>query len=200
MALAPLATVGDLAARGVTVAAGELGIAGVYLGVASAAVRDAAGVPISRATSTVALEGNPGRWLRLPGPPVTAVSAVLLDGEAVTGWRKVADMLWRAEGWMASLCEPSEVTVTQTHGLPEVPADIVDLACRLTVTALVAYRSQPDGEGLAATGSVRQESLGDYSVTYGADGRISEMVLPQRLRDRLVVRFGAGAAVLAARR
>lgn len=199
MALAALATAADLSARGVTVAFGEDDIAATYLEVASSAVRDAAQVPISQATSVVALEGRPGRWLPLPGPPVTAVATVELDGEEITDWRLRSHQLWRRCGWETVCGEPSEVTVTYTHGLATVPADIVDLVCRLTALALVAYRSQPDGEALAASGNIRQESLGDYSVTYDAAGRVSEMELPDYLRQRLAARFGGGVAVVRSR-
>lgn len=199
MALVSLATTASLAERGVTLNPGESGLATTYLAVASASVRDAAGVPILQTTSIVKLEGKSGRWLQLPGPPVTAVATVKLDGETITDWRLRSDALWRANGWMATFCEPSEVTVTQTHGLVEVPADIVDLVCRLATAALVAWRSRDNGEGLAATGTIRQESLGDYSVTYGADDRISEMELPEHLRIRLAARFGSGAAVVGSR-
>lgn len=199
MALASLATTANLAERGVTLNPGELGLASTYLAVASAAVRDAAGVPILQATSTVKLEGKPGRWLQLPGPPVTAVATVKLDGETITDWRLRSDALWRANGWEPVWCEPSEVTVTQTHGLVEVPADIVDLVCRLATAALVAWRSSEDGSGLAAS-DIQSERIGDYSVTYNQQGpRLTEMEIPEYLRDRLAARFGGNVAVLGSR-
>jgi hypothetical protein len=195
--LTPLATVADLTARGLTVDPSETAIAGVYLGVASAAVRDAAGVPISETTSTVVLEGEAGQWLRLPGQPVTAVAAVELDGVAVTDWRLRSGSVWRECGWSPG-CEPSEVEVTQTHGLPDVPADIVDLVCRIAAAALVSYRAEDGGAGLAA-GDIRQERIGDYSVTYGDAGLITEMELPDYLRERLAARFGGGVSLLRSR-
>lgn len=197
MALLPLATVADLTARGLTIDPAETAIVGVYLEVASAAVRDAAGAPITQTTSTITLEGEPDQRLRLPGPPVTAVSAVEVDGQPVTDWRLRSSALWRAAGWSPG-CDPSEVTVTYTHGLPVVPADIVDLVCRIAAAALVAYRAEDGGTGLAAQ-DVRAERIGDYSVTYGDDGRITEMELPDYLRKRLAARFGGGAAVVRSR-
>lgn len=196
MALPPLATVADLEARGLTVEPSETAIVGVYLDVASAAVRDAAGAPISQTTSTITLEGEPDPRLRLPGLPVTAVSVVEVDGEPVTDWRLRSGALWRACGWSSG--EPSDVEVTYTHGLPSVPADIVDLVCRIAAAALVAYRSEDGGTGLAAQ-DVRAERIGDYSVTYGDDGRITEMELPDYLRARLRARFGGGASVVKSR-
>jgi hypothetical protein len=198
VALDPLATLADLTARGLTVEESEETIAETYLDVASAAVREAAGCPISQATSTIEEEGpNDSLWLHLPGPPITAVASVEIDGEAVTDWRLSRGQLWRSVGWQTG-CGPSEVTVTYTHGLPTVPSDIVDLVCRIAAAALVAYRSQPDGEGLAA-GDVRAERLGDYSVTYGDTGLITEMELPDYLRERLAARFGGAAAVVRSR-
>lgn len=193
MALDPLATVDDLEARGFTVEASETGVATTYLGVASAAVREAAGVPISRTTSTVTLEGTSGQWLRLPGPPIVSVASVSIDGVAVTDWLLRSERLWRAAGWTG--CEPSEVEVTQTHGLLEVPEDIVDLVCRMTASGIVASRDS-DGTAMATSKEVTSERLGDWSVTYGADGRISEMDLPQYWRERLQARFGGGVSML----
>jgi hypothetical protein len=191
-----LATVADLTARGLTVAPEEQALVGVYLDVASTAVREAAGCPISQTTSTVTVEGPATQWLSLPGPPTTAVATVELDGEPVTDWLLRSGRLWRACGW--SGCEPSEVTVTYTHGLPTVPADIVDLVCRIAAATLIAYRSQPQGEGLAAK-DVRSERIGDYSVQYGDGGRITEVELPEYLREQLAARFGGGAAVVKSR-
>ena len=191
MALAPLATVDDLEARGLTVDPGEVGIVNVYLGVASAAVREAAGTAITRTTSTLTLEGVPGQRLTLPGPPIVSVDAVAVDGRTVTDWRLRSERLWRAAGW--SGIEPSEVEVTYTHGLLSVPDDIIDLVCRAVAAALVAYRSEDGGTGLAADKEITSERLGDWSVTYGADGRVTEMELTQAWRDRLAARFGTSA-------
>lgn len=197
MALTPLATVADLTVRGLAIAPDELEVVDCYLDVVSAAVREAAGSPISETTSTITIEGEPEQRLRLPGQPVTAVSAVKLDGRAITDWRLRSGALWRHGGWSPG-CEPSEVEITQTHGLPTVPSDIVDLVCRFVASALVAYRSAPDGSGLAAE-DIRAERIGDYSVTYGSSGLMTEVELPDYLRNRLAARFGGGAASLRSR-
>lgn len=197
MALHSLATVADLAARGLVVEADETAVTGIYLEVASAAVRDAAGCPISQTTSTVDLEGESDTRLRLPGPPVTAVTTVLLNGSPVTDWRLTSSRLWRAAGWNGG-DGPSEVTVTYTHGLPTVPADIVDLVCRIAAAALVSHRAEDDGTGIAAA-DIRSERIGDYAVTYGDDGLISDMELPDYLRERLAARFGGGAHLVRSR-
>lgn len=191
MALAPLATTADLTARGVTIDPAETVLVDTYLEVASTAVRDAAGSPISQTTSTVVLEGEPVQRLRLPGGPVVSVGEVLVDGEPVTEFRLRSGALWRACGWQDG-CGPSEVTVTYTHGLAEVPADIVDLVCRLAAGALMSSRSAVDGEHLAAR-PVVSERIGDYSVTYAHTEAVSEVELPRYLRDRLAARFGSGA-------
>lgn len=197
MALAPLATVADLEARGLTVDVSETAVVGVYLGVASAAVREAAGTAISRTTSTLTVEGGAGQWLTLPGVPIVSVDAVTVDGRTVTDWRLRSGRLWRAAGWTG--CEPSEIEVTYTHGLVDVPEDIVDLVCRMAAAALVAYRAEDGGAGLAATKEVTSERLGDWAVTYGADGRITEMDLPGYWRERLAARFGGGITALRSR-
>ncbi|MFE9765114.1 hypothetical protein ACFYPC_11365 [Streptomyces sp. NPDC005808] len=197
MALDPLATQADLEARGLTVEASEEAMVGVFLDVASTAVREAAGVPISETTSTILLEGGPGQWLTLPGLPVSAVASVELDGVALTDWRLRSQRLWRAVGWTG--CDgPSEVEVVQTHGLADVPSDIVDLVCRMVAGALKAQRAEADGTGLA-TEVITSERIGDYAVTFGGDGRVSEMDLPQYWRERLEARFGGGAQLLRSR-
>ncbi|MBJ6615560.1 hypothetical protein [Streptomyces sp. I4(2020)] len=197
MALAPLATVADLEARGLAVDESEADVVNTYLRVASAAVREAAGTAISRTTSTITLEGQAGQWLTLPGPPIVSVASVAIDGRAVTDWRLRSGRLWRAAGW--SNCEPSEVDVTQTHGLVDVPEDIVDLVCRMAAAALNAYRSEDGGAALGTAKEVTSERLGDWAVTYGADGRISEMDLPDYWRERLAARFGGGVTALVSR-
>lgn len=189
MALDPLATVADLEARGVTVDDSEADAVATYLDVASAIVRDAAGSPISRTTSTVTLEGEPVQRLHLPGPPIQSVSAVSVDGVEVTDWRLVSDALVRAAGWARDRT-PSLVEVSYTHGLSMVPADVVDLVCRLAGQALAALRS-----GDAMGRAVSQERIGDYTVTY-ADTETGTMTLTAFQRQRLAARFGAGAGTV----
>lgn len=198
MALAPLATVTDCEDLGLVVTANETPLLESYLAAATASVRDAAGVPISQTTSTVDIEGRASPWLRLPGAPITAVSTVELDGETITDYRLRTTDLWRRRGWLSTCGEPSLVTVTYTHGMPTVPADIVSLVCRIAAQTLVSYRSSDGGEGLAAE-NVTQERIGDYSVSFGDDGAITELELSDRLRTRLAARFGGGAEVVRSR-
>ncbi|MGW4986319.1 hypothetical protein ACWEQ3_01530 [Streptomyces mirabilis] len=176
----------DLEARGVTVDAAETTVTGTYLDVASTLVREAAGSAISEVTSTVTLVGAAGAWLRLPGPPVSAVASVLVDGVAVHDFRLAGDRLFRACGWQDSEAAPSLITVTYTHGYASVPADVVDLVCRLAAQALLSYR-EGDPVQRAAT-SVR---IGDYAVTY-ADSETGTMALSALQRKRLAARFGTG--------
>jgi hypothetical protein len=195
MALDPLATVADLTARGVTLDPAEVDFVNVTLASASAVVRDAADSPISGTTSTVTLPGDLDQWLRLPGLPVRSVSAVSLDGWVVQpgDWKLRSGSLWRASGWQSG-AEPSEVTVTYVHGLPEVPADIVDLVCRMTGQALLAFRENDDALAALADKPLSQERIGDWSATYAHAPAFSVMELPEVVRRGLASRFGNGTA------
>jgi hypothetical protein len=191
--LAALATTDDLDVR--TITWDDQALAETYLAVASAAVRDAAGVPISRVTSTVSLYGDGGQWLRLPGPPVVSVASAVLDAETLTDYALVQGFLFRQRGWTVCGPLPKPAVITYTHGLADVPADIVDLVCRMTASALVAATSEADGSGLAVNRIV-SERLGDYAVTYDKASGATEMELAQMTRDRLRARFGGGAAAM----
>lgn len=200
MALQPLATVADLTARGVTVTAGETTKVTTWFNEASEVIRDAAGVPISRETSTVVLEGSCDRWLRLPGQPVVSVASVEIDGTAVTDFRLRSGQLWRATGWQ-STWEPSDVEVTMTHGLLEVPEDVVGLVCVLVLRALMASRT---GETAIAPppSDVVAVGIDDYRVQFrqDSDGRqVTLFEIPERVRCALRARFGAGATVVTVR-
>lgn len=184
MPLSPLATVADLVARGVTVDSAEQVAVATYFDVASAIVRDAAGSPISATSSTVTLEGR-GSRLQLPGGPATAVSGVSVDGLAVTDYKLLSGALVRSCGFP----DGSEVTVTYTHGFATVPADIVDLVCRLVGQELTAMRS-----GDIASRGITSERIGDYSVTY-SDAETGTMCLSEYQRNRLAARFGNGGSI-----
>lgn len=193
MALASLATTGDLSDRGIDVS--DPTLAEAMLDVASATVRNAAASPISETVSTVVLYAWGDSLLQLPGLPVQSVATVEIDGEATTDYRFVGTALWRAGGWGSSN-EPADVEVTMTHGLPTIPADIVDLVCNL------AAAGQAEAASMAAGGAfdprVVVESIDDYRVQYaeGADAVASVFDLPEGTRARLRARFGGGASVV----
>lgn len=205
-----LATTDDLDAR--TIGWDDQTLAQTYLDVASAAIRDAAGCPITSLTSTIDLwpDGD-SQYLRLPGPPVTSVTSVSMAGTALiagTHYVLMDGMLYRPAGWQSySLLAlgvvptsllPSPIRVTYVHGLAEVPADVVDLVCRMTASALVAASAAEDGSGLAV-GNVVSERLGDYSVTYNRDSGVTEMELTDKTRHRIAARFGGGSRMMTTR-
>lgn len=189
--LASLATVADLTGRGIDINPVGVDVTAL-LSAASATVRDAAGVPISRATFTTTIPGVPGQWLRLPGQPVVSVATVEIDGAAVTDYKLVGGDLWRECGWQPA-CEPSNVEVTLTGGLVTVPADIVDLVCSLVGAGVAAAL-----EGYESKTGKTYESVDDYRVGYvqGGESTAGVMELPEATRCRLKARFGGGAGVV----
>lgn len=192
MALAPLAA--DLGERPVPEGATP-DLVTEMLAAASAEIREAAGAPISEATSTIKLLGTDSRWLTLPGGPVQSVSAVTLDGATVADWKLLEGRLWRWCGWQG-WCGPVEVTVTMVHGLAAVPDDIVALCRDL---ALAGINVALDGGGSKSGVQSEQESIDDYSraTTYatGSEATAGVMELPERTRLRLRQRFGGGSYV-----
>jgi len=169
-------------------------------------VRDAAGTPISRTTDTVVLVGTADRWLRLPGPPVISVAQVAIDAVTLAGqdYRLANDALWRWCGWRpvvfgATEDMPAQVTVTYTHGLATVPADVVELVCAMTIAAVTAATALPGGAGLAASAGITSERVDDYSVTYATPTGPTAFDLSDATRARLAARFGGGAQMVRAR-
>ncbi|QTF70608.1 hypothetical protein [Arthrobacter woluwensis] len=166
------------------------------IGAASAQVQDAAGTPILQARSVVELVSSPGRVLELPGLPVTAVHSVTIDDVPVTDWRRVVAGIWRAAGWDDD--GPVIVTVDYTHGLPEVPADIKDLVCRMVIAGLLAETPE---ELALQNGQVSSVAIDDYREAFNTGSSVpaTEMDLPERTRQRLAARFGGGARVRSSR-
>lgn len=197
MPLANLAATADLTNRGITPAPGEEQRVTTFLAEASAAVREAAGVPISRLTSTVVLAGTSSHWLRLPGPPVASVASVTLDGTTVTDHKLVDGSLWRPCGWQPGY-EPALATVTLTHGFVEVPEDIVGMVCVLVAGALRASRATTDGTGLAPPRGVQSVAIDDYRVQYdtSTDQAVTMFDIPDHVQRKLRARFGGGADVV----
>ena len=159
------------------------------LDIASAAIREAAGSAISQQTSTITVPAPSGRLLPLPSP-VASVASVSIDGTPVTDYALLTEGLWRRQGWG---CGPAPVTVTLTHGLAEVPADIVDLAVQLA-TAWLAH-TESGGGSTAGVTSVR---IDDAAETYDAEsaGQVSPVFIPEITRQSLAARFGGGPVVV----
>jgi hypothetical protein len=192
--LAPLAILSDLVDRHIDVT--DAALANEMLAVASAAVRGAAGSPISETTSTITYSGwLTSRYLGLVGQPVTAVSAVTINGAPVSDWRLADGRLWRPCGWGVDN-GPAEVIVTQTHGLPVVPRDLVDLVCAFAGAGIAAA-----AEGFASSVGKVAERIGDYSVTYaeGAAAVAAVMQVPEGTRRWLASMFGGSAAMVSTR-
>ena len=193
----PLATPADLEARGIDTT--DSALVAALLDAASAAVRNAAGVPISETAATIELPSPTGRRVDLPAP-VRSVESVLVDGDPVEGWRLVGRSVWRDAGWQAPGAVPSVVSVTLTFGLATVPADIVDLVCNL-VGAGVAHAAS----GYASRSSVvsERERIDDYEhsrqYAQGEEATSSPMELPPRTVSMLRRRFGGSARVVVVR-
>jgi hypothetical protein len=186
MTLTPLATTADLLARNVDPGALDLDLA---LSVATAAIRDAAGAAITRETSTVQVTAPSGNLLGLPGP-VISVASVLHRGAAVTDFEVLPNGLWRHCGWGYA---PKPVTVTYTHGLAVVPADLVDLTCQLAIAWLDHMSS-----GGGSTAGLTDVAIDDARESYDAEsaGQISPAYIPAATREWLARRFGGGVAMV----
>lgn len=180
-----LANIADMTARGITVEQSEEAVVSTYLATASSVIRHAVGSNISQVTVTVILPGTCSTRIKLPGAPVTAVHAVTLDEVPIMDYRLSSGYLERSAGWGGD-----QVSVTYTYGLPTVPADIVDLTCRMAAQALTAYRN-----GDPATRRIDSERIGDYSVTY-SDAETGTLSLSADQGNRLAARFGNGASAV----
>lgn len=161
------------------------------LDVASAAIRDAAGGPISAFTGTVSTVAPGGNKVGLPAP-VTDVTEVTLDGDVVaaTDYRNLGDGLWRRCGWG---CDHAPITVEATFGLPEVPADIVDLCVQLAVAWLL-HRTAGGG----STAGLKSVKLDDAAESYTdeAAGQVSPVFIPDSTRRWLAARFGGSGVTV----
>lgn len=198
MAFDPLATTGDLSARNIAVPSSMS--ADTLLAAASATVREAAGCPISMATSTVPLVADDNCVLDLPGVPVTAVASVLIEGVAADA-STLVNGCWSA-GWRLSgnrilfkqqrFETPATVTVTYTHGFTVVPEDIVDLVCALTAMAA-------SGGDYGTVGRLDSYRIGDYSEKFvhpaGTESP-SPLAIPDSVRNGLRARFGTSAVMV----
>jgi hypothetical protein len=114
----------------------------------------------SATTVTYSTRGGPCTELELPFKPVTAVSAVRLNGVTITGWTLRLNALYRLAGfgaWWSYL--PDQVDVDLTYGYTSVPDDVKGAVLE---TAAQAYE--------IPVGAVVSESVDDYAVRYATTG------------------------------
>jgi hypothetical protein len=98
--------------------------------------------------------------IALPFRPISAVTAVRINGVAVTGWTLVKRTLWRTGGFGVScVIPPDEVDIDLTHG-HAAPTD--DVKGAVLETAAQAYEVPPS--------AVLSESIDDYAVKYATTG------------------------------
>lgn len=119
---------------------------------ASSLVREVAHLQIDQATSTVTVDGDGTRRVFLPEIPVTAVSALSVEGVALDPstyrWWEWGGLDRRDGVWP---CEPRAISITYTHGWAPVPDWIVNMVCSMVFESL---RDQViSGEQSITTGS-----------------------------------------------
>ncbi|MGH3010162.1 MAG: hypothetical protein ACRDLM_12260 [Gaiellaceae bacterium] len=168
---------------------------------ASAEIRSAIGQVVTRVIDeTISLPViTNDQTLELPEQPVVSVSAVAIDGAAVTDYKKLGGTLWRWYGWQQHTyfrwTEPAVVTVTYTHGVDTVPKELQTLCLAL---ASAAKAQLLDGETLGDPAGVTGEAIDDYrrNIASGADAVPHVMTLPEGTVNRLRARYGTGAATV----
>lgn len=137
---------------------------------ATAVVQDAAGGQriVEVVDDTIELTGTTSRWLQLPQQPVSAVTAVTLDGTTLTAgaaggstaaYRLRGSRLWRGDGWQTYAGEPSTVGIVYTHGRPAGHQKL-QLARRAVLGLCAPY--------FGNTAGAASERIDDYAVTYDA--------------------------------
>jgi hypothetical protein len=161
--------------------------ANLLLQLATGAVQNAAGQDLLQVEGdTVTLMGTRDQWFNLPQRPVTTVTAISVDGEALTAgtdYKRFGARLWRRRGWARCHDEPSEVTVTYTHGFEGWDPKLA-LARGATLVLAAKMSDNPTG----ATGF----TIDDYSQQYAQSSaqELAEMI-PENLRRSLRRAYGA---------
>lgn len=190
-----LAQVGDLSDLVDETIAADLET--LLLELATAAVQTAAGQRILRvADDVVDLLGIAEPALVLPERPVVSVSSVLIDGTAVTDFVLRGSRLWRDQGWagaellgLSTLCVPTVVTVTYTHGYEQTDQNI-QLARHATLTLAARQHANPVG--------VTGMSIDDYREQYSQAVEPSAGDVPESLRRALRRKYGLGVGMVTA--
>lgn len=166
--------------------------ANLLINLATAKVQRAAGGQrIVDVTDTAVLDVDGDCWdpyLTLVQFPVRSVSAVLLNGVAITDWYLRKQMLWRSAGWRTSGGVPDQIKVTYAHGYVT-GSQYLETARDFTLSLAKLGYGNPDGS--------TSEAIDDYKVTYAeADAR---MQLTEPMKMAIADAYGASAYVTESR-
>jgi hypothetical protein len=138
---------------------------------------------VLRTDDSAEFMGTADVWLDLKQRPVTAVSAVSIDGAVVTDFKRFGARLWRRRGWATCAYEPSLVAVTYTHGFP--PGDQRLQYARGIALALAAQI------GSDPTGKLTGMSIDDYREQYAqGGGEALAGVIPETVQKTLRRMYG----------
>jgi hypothetical protein len=139
------------------------------IGIVSDYIREYTGRTFDGDTSTVTLQGTPGRRLVVNRQPLVDVAQVILDGTEITDYRWApTGELWRDCGWG----DPSRtVVVTLTSG-----ASVPDSIKSVTATMTARLLASPSGASYFSTD-------GGYAVRYDT-GVLALTPLEQTVLDR----------------
>lgn len=132
--------------------------------------------------------GTTDAWLELPQRPVTALSNVAIDGEALTvgtDFKRFGARLWRGCGWAAVWTEPSTITYIYTHGHPAGHQKL-QLGRNACLGLIRGLFDNPTG--------VAREAIDDYSVAYEA--MTQAMAANDNLRYALARAYGTRAGLV----
>jgi hypothetical protein len=111
-------------------------------------------------TATYTTLGTLYPSIRLPFRPISAVTAVRVNGVTVTGWTLVKRTLWRPGGFGSScLIPPDKVEIDLTHGEATAPDDV---KAEVLDVAAQAYD--------IPVAAVIGESIDDYAIKYATTG------------------------------
>lgn len=187
-----LATIADLDRYGIDYSDNE-SIAQNLLASVSAAVRAAAGCPISIADTTITIPSTDSRRLQLPVKAVRKVYSVKIDGEEITDWKFLGGALYRECPWNYPKNLPHSVTINLAAGWDPVPEDIVRLVCSMVAAGI---NQQKDG-GPGAHRAEAYARIDDVQIGYRQGGSevIDAVELPDSTRNVLRQRFGGPGAI-----
>lgn len=162
---------------------------------ATSLVQEATGQRLVEVTDEqITIMGTTDSWLALPETPVTDVSAVEIDGEAVTDYKLVGSRLWRACGWSSpttntvKVYEPSLVTVTYTHGYAD-GAQRLERARTAVFGLCVELHENP-------TGSSGGYSIDDYREGSAGGAGESGVKVPDGVAAALRRYYGRSAGLV----